>query len=105
VDSSPQAIDESTLCPANTPPLDYDVVIVDAGFAGTAIGACDIPSYLYWLSCDTRYVWPERYAKQPDILHYLHNLIDRYELWPKIVLRRRLDRTVFDNNAFCCASF
>jgi cation diffusion facilitator CzcD-associated flavoprotein CzcO len=42
--------------------------------------ACDIPSPLYSFSYELNPQWPSRYAPQPDILDYLHRVVDKYDL-------------------------
>ena len=46
--------------------------------------ACDIPSHLYSFSFAPRADWPDRYAKQADILAYLDDCAHRYGLMSHI---------------------
>jgi cation diffusion facilitator CzcD-associated flavoprotein CzcO len=46
--------------------------------------ACDIPSHLYSFSFEPRADWPDRYAKQSDILDYLIRCARKYGLEPHI---------------------
>ncbi|MDQ6946169.1 MAG: hypothetical protein M3256_07810 [Actinomycetota bacterium] len=41
--------------------------------------ACDVPSRLYSYSF-AQPVWPRRYSRQPEILGYLEDQVDRYDL-------------------------
>jgi len=45
--------------------------------------ACDVPSHLYSLSF-APHTWPRRYADQQAILGYLHQVAERFGLWPAI---------------------
>lgn len=42
--------------------------------------ACDVPSVLYSYSFALNPSWTKRYATQPEILEYIQNCIDRYQL-------------------------
>src|SRR5438046_2985036 len=44
--------------------------------------ACDVPSHLYSFSFAQRAGWPDRYAKQGDILDYLGQCVDDHGLIP-----------------------
>jgi cation diffusion facilitator CzcD-associated flavoprotein CzcO len=46
--------------------------------------ACDIPSHLYSFSFEPRVDWPERYARQTDILAYLEDCARSRGLYPHI---------------------
>ena len=44
--------------------------------------ACDIPSHLYSFSFDVKPDWSRPYAPQPEILAYLDDVAERYDLLP-----------------------
>ena len=46
--------------------------------------ACDIPSHLYSFSFEPRVDWPNKYAKQSDILDYLKHCTRKHGLEPHI---------------------
>lgn len=55
---------------------------------------CDFPSVDYSYEFDdelqSTWQWTERYPAQPDILAYLHHVVDRYDLRGDIVTERRV---------------
>jgi cation diffusion facilitator CzcD-associated flavoprotein CzcO len=46
--------------------------------------ACDVPSHLYSFSFAPRADWPDKYARQPDILAYLKDCVRAHGLEPHI---------------------
>src|SRR5882757_5208636 len=42
--------------------------------------ACDVPSHLYSFSFSQRPGWPDKYARQPDILDYLEACLREHGL-------------------------
>jgi cation diffusion facilitator CzcD-associated flavoprotein CzcO len=46
--------------------------------------ACDVPSHLYSFSFELRADWPQKYARQADILEYLVRCVRKYALEPHI---------------------
>ena len=47
---------------------------------------CDVPSHLYSFSFEPKKDWPRPYARQPEILEYMHHCVAKYELMPYIRL-------------------
>jgi cyclohexanone monooxygenase len=64
---------------------------------------CDVVSmeYSYQFSEDLQqeWHWSERYATQPEILRYVHNVADRFGLWPDIRFNTRVAAAHFDESA------
>lgn len=42
--------------------------------------ACDVPSPFYSYSFEPNPKWPHRFSRQPAILQYIHDVVDRYDL-------------------------
>src|SRR3546814_20295513 len=57
--------------------------------------ACDIPSHLYSYSFEQHYPWRSRFAGQPEILAYLHDVADRHGLLQHVPFTKSLRRPVF----------
>src|SRR5215831_16598511 len=61
---------------------------------------CDVESmeYSYQFSEELQqeWVWTERYATQPEILHYLNHVADRFALRRDIHLNTRVQAAIFD---------
>src|SRR5215831_14160809 len=105
---------------------DLDVAIVGAGFGGLGMATrlrrsglshvvlekaggiggtwrentypgagCDVPSHLYSFSFHQR-SWPRRYSGQADILRYLEDLTDAYDLRPGIRFGAEVVSASFD---------
>lgn len=51
---------------------------------------CDVPSHLYSFSFATKHDWSRKYAKQPEILAYLTDVAERFD----VVRHLRFDTTV-----------
>jgi cation diffusion facilitator CzcD-associated flavoprotein CzcO len=58
--------------------------------------ACDIPSHLYSYSFERHYPWRSRFAGQPEILAYLHDVAERRGLLPHVRFNKALRSAVFD---------
>ena len=61
---------------------------------------CDVESMSYSYSfspeLEREWVWTERYATQPEILRYLHHVVERFALRPLIRFHARLRRAHWD---------
>jgi cation diffusion facilitator CzcD-associated flavoprotein CzcO len=57
--------------------------------------ACDIPSHLYSLSFAPNASWSRMYSPQPEILAYLKNVVDTYDLKPSIRYNSEIIRVEF----------
>lgn len=61
---------------------------------------CDVESFDYSYrfseALEQEWRWSERYAKQPEILRYIHHVADRFDLRRDISLNTRVRRAVFD---------
>jgi len=64
---------------------------------------CDVESLEYSYSfseeLQQEWVWPERFAAQPDILRYINHVADRFALRPFIRTDTRVESAVFDKAA------
>jgi cation diffusion facilitator CzcD-associated flavoprotein CzcO/acetyl esterase/lipase len=64
---------------------------------------CDIESIDYSFSFDPaleqEWEWSEKYATQPEILHYAQHVADRYDLRRDIQFETRVERAVWDEAA------
>ncbi|MFF3013857.1 flavin-containing monooxygenase [Streptomyces sp. NPDC057939] len=64
---------------------------------------CDIESTAYSYSfspeLDQEWRWSERYATQPELLRYLRHVAERFDLRKDIVLRTRVIRAAYDEQA------
>ena len=61
--------------------------------------ACDVPSHLYSYSFDQSADWPDRYAKQPDILDYLRQCARKYGLESHIRLGTEVTEARWDEES------
>ena len=61
---------------------------------------CDVESMEYSYSFDEdlqqEWVWPERYGTQPEILKYVHHVVDRFDLMRDVQLNTRIIAAEFD---------
>lgn len=61
---------------------------------------CDVESYDYSYrfspELEQEWRWTERYATQPEILRYVHHVIERFDLRKDIHFETRMTRAVFD---------
>ncbi|HMM76024.1 MAG TPA: NAD(P)/FAD-dependent oxidoreductase [Gammaproteobacteria bacterium] len=64
---------------------------------------CDIESLVYSYSFDPdlqrEWVWPQRYAEQPDILRYLQHVAERFDLRRHFQFDTRVDAAHYDEVA------
>ena len=61
--------------------------------------ACDIPSFLYSFSFESKKDWNFKYARQPEILKYLEHCALKYNLYPHIHFNTELVAARFDENS------
>lgn len=61
--------------------------------------ACDIPSHLYSYSFELNPKWSAAYAEQPEILDYLKNCTQKYQLRDKIYFNQQVTSMVLDEEA------
>ena len=61
--------------------------------------ACDIPSHLYSLSFEPKADWPDRYARQADILKYLRACARKHGLEPHIRLDAEVTEARWDGTS------
>lgn len=64
---------------------------------------CDVESYDYSYSfspeLEQEWVWSERYATQPEILRYIHHVVERFDLRKHIRFQCRMERAEYDPQA------
>ena len=64
---------------------------------------CDVESleYSYSFSDELQqeWKWPERYGTQPEILHYINHVADRFDLRRDVQLNTRIVSALFDGKA------
>ena len=60
--------------------------------------ACDVPSHLYSLSFAPNPNWSRMYSPQAEILSYLKNVVDTYQLRPAIRYNTEIIRTEFSES-------
>lgn len=66
--------------------------------ANTYPGArCDIPSHLYCFSFAPNREWSSRFAPQPEILAYLHEVADRFHVRPRVRCGTEVVSAAFDD--------
>eukprot|EP01006_Ploeotia_vitrea_P053509 TRINITY_DN67796_c3_g1_i3.p1 TRINITY_DN67796_c3_g1~~TRINITY_DN67796_c3_g1_i3.p1 ORF type:complete len:498 (+),score=37.41 TRINITY_DN67796_c3_g1_i3:139-1494(+) len=58
--------------------------------------ACDIPSHLYSFSFCPKYDWSKVYPTQPEILQYLKDVTQKYQLYPHIRFNRPVQDASWD---------
>lgn len=58
--------------------------------------ACDIPSHLYSFSFAPKSNWTHRYARQPEILRYIQDCVQRFDLCDSIRLETNVEQAEFD---------
>jgi cation diffusion facilitator CzcD-associated flavoprotein CzcO len=81
-----------------------DVVLLERGEAVGGVwrdnaypgAACDVPSHLYSLSFAPKHDWSRRFARQPEILDYLRDVADRFDLRRRVRLRTEVLAAAFD---------
>ena len=64
---------------------------------------CDVESYDYSYSfspeLEQEWVWSERYATQPEILRYIHHVVERFDLRKHIRFQCRMEEARYDEHA------
>ncbi|MGH9275445.1 MAG: flavin-containing monooxygenase, partial [Acidimicrobiales bacterium] len=86
-----------------------DVVLFDRadGIGGTwransyPGAACDVPSHLYSLSFAPKADWSRSYASQPEILGYLEDCYDRFDVRRKVRLETTVVAATWQEDAAC----
>lgn len=58
--------------------------------------ACDVPSHLYSFSFAPGHNWSRRYAPQPEILDYMEEITDRFEMRPHLRLGTEVTEARFE---------
>jgi cation diffusion facilitator CzcD-associated flavoprotein CzcO len=58
--------------------------------------ACDVPSHLYSFSFAPGHKWSRRYAPQPEILTYLEDCVERFEIGPHLRLGTSVERATYE---------
>lgn len=58
--------------------------------------ACDVPSHLYSFSFAPGHKWSRRYAPQPEILEYLEDVVERFQVGPHLRLGTEVTAAAFD---------
>ncbi len=82
-----------------------DFVVLEKGFDVGGVwrentypgAACDIPSHLYSYSFSPKTNWSRRYPPQPEILEYLREIAEKYELRPHIRFGVEVESATFDD--------
>ncbi|MGD1712993.1 flavin-containing monooxygenase [Dapis sp. BLCC M172] len=57
---------------------------------------CDTPSILYSYTFEPKTDWSRNYPKQPEILEYLENCADKYDIRKHITFNTEITKTVFE---------
>ena len=60
---------------------------------------CDVPSHLYSLSFAPKHDWSRHYPEQPEILAYLEDCVERWDLGPHLRLGTEIAAARFDDVA------
>lgn len=61
--------------------------------------ACDVPSHLYSFSFAPNANWSRTYSRQPEILNYLRQCVETYNLKPHLRYHTEIKRTEFIESA------
>lgn len=61
--------------------------------------ACDVPSHLYSFSFEPKTDWSRRFAPQPEILQYLRDTAEKYDVRRHIRFRTEVSVATFDEAA------
>ena len=61
--------------------------------------SCDIPSHLYSFSFHRKPDWTRPYAPQPEILEYMHGVVEHYGLMPHIRLNTTVTGATWDDQS------
>lgn len=86
---------------------DFTIVEQSSGVGGTwrdntyPGAACDVPSYLYSFSFETKKDWSLKFAEQPEILSYLEHCTDKFGLRSHLKLGTTLIKAEFNENSGC----
>ena len=59
---------------------------------------CDVPSFLYSFSFAPNHGWTTKYARQPEILAYFRNCVDRFSLRSNIRFNTFVESAVFNED-------
>jgi cation diffusion facilitator CzcD-associated flavoprotein CzcO len=59
--------------------------------------SCDVPSLMYSFSFEQKVDWARPFATQPEILEYMTEIVDRYELAPHIRLHSEIRQARWDD--------
>src|SRR6187455_1353372 len=59
--------------------------------------ACDVPSHLYSLSFAPKTDWSRKFPEQAEILTYLNDVTDRFDLRPHIRLGTEITAATWDD--------
>lgn len=59
--------------------------------------ACDVPSHLYSLSFASKRDWTRKFARQPEILGYFEELVDRFDLGPHLRFGTEVTEAHYDD--------
>ncbi len=62
---------------------------------------CDVPSHLYSFSFAPKSDWTRRFAEQPEILGYVDDCVERFDLGPHLRLGSTVRRVAFDETTGC----
>jgi cation diffusion facilitator CzcD-associated flavoprotein CzcO len=62
--------------------------------------ACDVPSHLYSFSFEPKATWSKLFSPQPEILHYLKGVADKYGLRRNIRFNSRAARAQWDDSEY-----
>ncbi len=62
--------------------------------------ACDVPSHLYSLSFAPNPDWSRTYATQPEILHYIEDCYDRFDLRRKVRFSTEIVEVAWDGGRY-----
>lgn len=61
--------------------------------------ACDVPSFLYCFSFEMKTDWSRKWAPQPEILEYIRNCANKYDLLGHVRSSTEVESAVFDEAA------
>ncbi|MEB3034166.1 flavin-containing monooxygenase [[Mycobacterium] nativiensis] len=62
--------------------------------------ACDVPSHLYSFSFEPKATWSRLFSPQPEILDYLKDVTDKYDLRRHIRFGSKVTRAAWDDDEF-----
>jgi cation diffusion facilitator CzcD-associated flavoprotein CzcO len=61
--------------------------------------ASDVPIHFYTLSTDPKSDWQNSHGMQPEILEYMHDVADKYDLRPHCRFHTSVDKAEWDTDA------